>query len=52
MIRRRTIAPGGNTWNQCLLPKELRQRPARQPDYDKENRTLVAVARALVDSAW
>jgi hypothetical protein len=33
-----------------LCAQELRQRPARRPDFDKENRTLVAVARALVDS--
>ncbi len=33
-----------------LCTKELRLRPARLPDYEKENRALVALAQALADS--
>jgi signal transduction histidine kinase/CheY-like chemotaxis protein len=33
-----------------LCTEELRQRPARQPDYEAENRALVALTQALADS--
>src|SRR5580704_13490014 len=33
-----------------LCTEELRRRPSRPPDYEKENRALVALAAALVDS--
>jgi PAS domain S-box-containing protein len=33
-----------------LCTEELRQRPARTPDYEKENRALVALAKVMADS--
>ena len=33
-----------------LCTEKLRSRPCRAPDYEKENRALVALASALVDS--
>src|SRR5678816_3817061 len=33
-----------------LCTEELRRRPSRPPDYDKENRALVALVSALADS--
>jgi hypothetical protein len=33
-----------------LCTEELHRRPSRPPDYEKENRALVALASALVDS--
>jgi PAS domain S-box-containing protein len=33
-----------------LCTEELRRRPSRHPDYEKENRALVSLARALADS--
>jgi PAS domain S-box-containing protein len=33
-----------------LCTEELRRRPSRRPDYEKENRALVALAHALADS--
>ena len=33
-----------------LCTEELRRRPTRSPDYEKENRALVALATALADS--
>jgi PAS domain S-box-containing protein len=33
-----------------LCTDELRRRPSRPPDYEKENRALVALAQALADS--
>jgi PAS domain S-box-containing protein len=33
-----------------LRTDQLRRRPSRPPDYEKENRALVALARALADS--
>ena len=33
-----------------LCTEELQQRPARPPDYESENRVLVALAQALADS--
>jgi GAF domain-containing protein len=33
-----------------LCTEELGRRPSRPPDYEKENRTLVALAQALADS--
>ena len=33
-----------------LCTEELRRRPSRRPDYEKESRALVSLARALADS--
>jgi len=33
-----------------LCTEELKRRPSRPPDYEKENRALVSLAQALVDS--
>lgn len=33
-----------------LCTEELRRRPSRRPDYEKENRALVSLARELADS--
>ncbi|MGO9436553.1 MAG: hypothetical protein ACLP00_19940, partial [Terracidiphilus sp.] len=33
-----------------LRTQELRERPSRLPDYETENRALVALANALADS--
>ncbi len=49
--------PPGMTVSESVLPlesilctQELSQRPARAPDYATENRALLALAQALVDS--
>src|ERR1700724_275994 len=38
------------TLDSILCTEELRRRPCRPPDYQKENRALVALASALLDS--
>ena len=40
----------GSLWTSILCTEELRRRPCRPPDYQKENRALVALASALSDS--
>src|ERR1700683_4511411 len=44
-----TTIPGGSL-ESSLCTQELRNRPSRSPDYEKENRALVALANALADS--
>jgi GAF domain-containing protein len=45
-----SIPDGGVTLDSILCTEELRRRPCRPPDYQKENRALVALASALSDS--
>jgi len=45
-----SIPDGGVTLDSILCTEELRRRPCRPPDYQKENRALVALASALLDS--
>ena len=40
----------GASLDSILCTEELRRRPCRPPDYQKENRALVALANALADS--
>ena len=43
--------PGGAVSLESILcTEELRRRPSRPPDYEKENRALVALVSALADS--
>ena len=44
-----TSIPGASL-ESILCTQELRNRPSRSPDYEKENRALVALANALADS--
>lgn len=45
-----SIPDGAVSLESILCTEELRRRPWRPPDYDKENRALVALAGALADS--
>jgi PAS domain S-box-containing protein len=45
-----TIPAGAVPLESILCTEELRRRPSRSPDYEKENRALVALAHALADS--
>jgi PAS domain S-box-containing protein len=45
-----SIPDGGVSLESILCTEELRRRPRRPPDYEKENRALVALASALADS--
>src|ERR1700730_2554830 len=45
-----SIPDGAVSLESILCTEELRRRPWRPPDYEKENRALVALASALVDS--
>jgi hypothetical protein len=45
-----SIPDGGVTLDSILCTEELRRRPCRPPDYQTENRALVALASALLDS--
>ena len=46
-----TSLPGGAVSLESILcTEELQRRPLRPPDYEKENRALVALASALADS--
>jgi GAF domain-containing protein len=45
-----SIPDGAVSLESILCTEELRRRPWRPPDYQKENRALVALASALVDS--
>ena len=40
----------GASLDSILCTEELRRRPCRPPDYQKENRALVALANGLADS--
>src|SRR6266404_4379816 len=42
-----SIPDGGVTLDSILCTEELRRRPCRPPDYQKENRTLAAGRRAI-----
>ncbi len=42
--------PGVASLESILCTEELNRRPSRSPDYEKENRALVSLARALADS--
>jgi PAS domain S-box-containing protein len=44
-----SIPEGAAPLESILCTEELRNRPSRPPDYQKENRALVALASALVD---
>ena len=45
-----SIPPGTVSLESILCTEELRRRPWRPPDYGEENRALVALAGALVES--
>jgi PAS domain S-box-containing protein len=44
-----SIPQGAASLESILCTEELRRRPWRAPDYEKENRALVALAAAIVD---
>ena len=44
------IPDGDVSLESILCTEELQRRPSRPPDYEKENRALVALAQALADS--
>jgi PAS domain S-box-containing protein len=44
-----SIPEGAASLESILCTEELRRRPSRPPDYEKENRALVALATAMVD---
>ena len=44
-----SIAQGAASLESILCTDELRRRPSRPPDYERENRALVALATAMVD---
>ena len=44
-----SIPQGAASLESILCTDELRRRPYRPPDYEKENRALVALATAMVD---
>jgi PAS domain S-box-containing protein len=45
-----SIPDGGVSLESILCTEDLRRRPYRPPDYEKENRALVALASALANS--
>jgi len=45
-----SIPQGAAPLESILCTEELRQRPSRPPDYERENRALVALVSALADS--
>jgi PAS domain S-box-containing protein len=47
-----SIPPGTVSLEAILCTEELRRRPWRPPDHEKENRALVALAGALVESPF
>ena len=47
-----SIPPGAVSLEAILCTEELRRRPWRAPDHKKENRALVALAGALVESPF
>lgn len=49
-VPQETSIPGAVPLEALLLTEELRNRPSRPPQYEGENRALVALARALADS--
>src|SRR6476659_3409733 len=49
-VQLETSIPGGASLGSILCTEELRRRPSRPPDYEKENSALVALVSALADS--
>ncbi|SDJ46126.1 PAS domain S-box-containing protein [Bradyrhizobium sp. Rc2d] len=47
-----SVPPGAVSLEAILCTEELRRRPWRPPDHEKENRALVALAGALVESPF
>jgi hypothetical protein len=47
-----SMPPGTVSLEAILCTEQLRRRPWRPPDYEKENRALVALAGALVESPF
>jgi hypothetical protein len=45
-----SIPDGGVSLQSILCTEELRRRPSRPPDYEKENRALVGLVTALANS--
>lgn len=45
-----SVPEGGASLESILCTEELRRRPSRPPDYEKENRALVRLMSALADS--
>src|SRR5580700_5898124 len=45
-----SIPEGAAPLESILCTEELRRRPSRPPDYEKESRALVALATALAES--
>ena len=45
-----SIPEAGSSLESILCTEELQRRPSRPPDYEKENRALVALVSALADS--
>ena len=45
-----SIPAGAVSLESILCTEELRRRPLRPPDHEKENRALVGLARALAES--
>jgi hypothetical protein len=45
-----SIPEAGASLESILCTEELQRRPSRPPDYEKENRALVALVSALADS--
>ena len=45
-----SIPEAGASLDSILCTEELQRRPSRLPDYEKENRALVALMSALADS--
>ena len=45
-----SVPAGGASLESILCTEELRRRPSRPPDYEKENRALVRLVTALADS--
>ena len=45
-----SVADAALSRESILCTEELKHRPSRSPDYEKENRALVALAQALADS--
>jgi hypothetical protein len=45
-----SIPDGAASLESILCTEELRRRPSRPPDYEKENRALVALRSALANS--
>ena len=49
---RELLSPGAADLDDVLITDDLSGRAPRPPDYEAENRALVHLARAMVDSPW